>query len=74
MVEFWNWGTGTLKVHVDVAFGNHLKRCRRKPSAIYQYKSGKTVGYDFVMKRDERRGITKQYGRFNKASGLAKVA
>ena len=74
MIEHWYWGAGTLKVHVDMAFGNHLKRCRRKPSAIYQDRSGKTVAYDFVIKRDELQGIKNQYRRFDIASGLAEVA
>ena len=74
MFDYWYWGPGTLKVHVDMAFGNHLKRCRRKPSTVYQDKSGKTVGHNFVIKRDELPGITNQYRRFKKESELAKVA
>jgi hypothetical protein len=75
-LEFWTWDKGRQKVHVDKEFGNHLRK-KRKFSAVYRDRTGKVVGFDFVIRSEERLDIKKLHRQFEKkkrAESVAKTA
>jgi hypothetical protein len=71
-MEIWKYSPGKLKAHTSVEFGRVLMRTLRSGndrkritwSAVYRDRTGRIVGYDFVIQSRERSRIGTLHKQF----------